>query len=241
VFEGVQLRDPVASLTHLFGFLAALYFTGLLWRLARGDRRRQLGVGIFGLSMCLLYFASSTYHALLRPPSLINFFQRLDHSAIYILIAGTYTPIYMVLLPRPLRTRLLLLMWALAVVGIVCKWLLPMGAYELSVGLYVSMGWTGLLSAVALVRAIGWRATAFGVLGGVFYTIGGICDALKWPVIYPGVVRPHEVLHVFDLFGTFVHVIFVIRYVLPFGHPAGAGGSDRAARVSRGDARSPSV
>src|SRR5262249_51669739 len=194
-------------LTHLFGFLAALYFTGLLWRLARGDRRRQLGVGIFGLSMCLLYFASSTYHALLRPPSLINFFQRLDHSAIYILIPGTYTPIYMVLLPRPLRTRLLLLMWALAVVGIVCKWLLPMGAYELSVGLYVSMGWTGLLSAVALVRAIGWRATAFGVLGGVFYTIGGVCDAPKGPRVHPGARPPHQGLPRLPPVGTFLPLI----------------------------------
>jgi len=217
VLQGVQLRDPVASLTHLFGLLAAVYFTGLLWRLGRGDRRRQFGVGVFGLSMCLLYFASSTYHALVHPQYLIDFFQRLDHSAIYLLIAGTYTPIYLVLLPRPLRTRLLLLMWALAVAGIVCKWLLPLGAYELSVGLYVGMGWTGLLSAVALVRAIGWWATAFGVLGGLFYTAGGVCDALKWPVIYPGVVRPHEVLHLFDLLGTFVHVLFIVRYVLPFG------------------------
>ena len=217
MLQGVQFRDPVASLTHLFGLFAAIYFTGLLWRLGHGDRRRQFGVGVFGLSMCLLYFASSTYHALVRPQYLIDFFQRLDHSAIYLLIAGTYTPIYLVLLPRPLRTRLLVLMWTLAAVGIVLKWLLPMGAYELSVGLYVGMGWTGLLSAVALVRAIGWRATAFGVMGGIFYTIGGVCDALKWPVIYPGVVRPHEVLHVCDLFGTFIHVLFVVRYVLPFG------------------------
>ena len=183
MLHGVQLRDPVASLTHLFGFLAALYLAALLWRLARGDRGRQLGVGVFGLSMCLLYFASGTYHAIVRPQWLIDFFQRLDHSAIYVLIAGTYTPIYLVLLPRPLRTRLLVLMWTLAGIGIVCKWLMPLGAYELSVGLYVGMGWAGLLSAVALVRAIGWRATGFGVLGGVFYTVGGICDALKWPVI----------------------------------------------------------
>ena len=78
----------------------------LQWR-GRFARTRNclLGVGVFGLSMCLLYFASSTYHALVRPQSLIDFFQRLDHSAIYVLIAGTYTPIYMVLLPRPLRTR----------------------------------------------------------------------------------------------------------------------------------------
>src|SRR5262245_46691997 len=60
------------------------------------------------------------------------------------------------------------------------------------------MGWAGLLSLVGLVRGVGWRATAFGGLGGVFYTAGGVCDALRWPVIYPGVVRSHEVLHVFD-------------------------------------------
>jgi hemolysin III len=216
VLFGIQLRDPVASLTHLFGFVAALYFTALFWRLGHGNRGRQLGVVCFGLSMCLLYGASSSYHAVLGPPGLINFLRRLDHSAIYVLIAGTYTPIYVALLRGRLRVGMLVLMWSLAAVGIVCKWALPFGAYRITVTLYVLMGWTGLASVISLVRAAGWRPIALGVLGGVFYTIGAVCDALKWPVIYPGVVRPHEVLHIFDLFGTFVHVVFIIRYVVPF-------------------------
>jgi hemolysin III len=219
---GLPLRDPVAALTHLLGFVAAVYFTALFWRLARADRGRRLSVLCFGLSMCLLYGASSAYHAVLRPQALIDFFRRLDHSAIYVLIAGTYTPIYAVLLRGGTRARMLALMWGLAAAGILCKWLLPIGAYELSVALYVGMGWAGLLSVVALVRAAGLKAIALGTLGGVFYTIGAVCDALRWPVLYPGYVRPHEVLHIFDLFGTFVHVIFMVRYVLPFGRPAAA-------------------
>src|SRR5262245_11054460 len=179
------LRDPVASLTHLFGFLAAVYFTALLWRLARGDRARQLSVLCFGLSMCLLYGASVAYHAVQRPQSLIDSFRRLDHSAIYVLIAGTYTPIYAVLLRGQARAAMLALMWGLAAAGVVCKWVLPIGAYELSVALYVGMGWAGLFSVVGLVRAAGWKAIAFGTLGGVFYTLGGVCDALRWPVIHP--------------------------------------------------------
>jgi hemolysin III len=219
VLVGLQLRDPVSSLTHLFGFVAALYFTGLLWRLAAGDRLRRLSVACFGLSACLLYAASSAYHAILGPPALIEVLQRLDHSAIYLLIAGTYTPIYAVLLPDPLRVRLLALMWAMAVAGILCKWLLPLGAYGLSVALYVGMGWTGLFGLVSMFRAVGGRALSVGLLGGAFYTGGGLCDALQWPVINPEFFRPHEMLHVCDLAGTFLHVIFIVRTVLPFERP----------------------
>jgi hemolysin III len=216
VSGGVQLRDPVSSLSHLFGLVAAVYFTTLLWRLGRGDRVRQLAVACFGLSACLLYAASSAYHAVSGPPLLRNTLQRLDHSAIYVLIAGTYTPIYAVLLRDPLRRRLLLLMWTLAAAGVACKWLLPLTPYAVSVGLYVGMGWTGLLGVVPLFRAVGPRGMLVGMLGGLFYTAGGICDALGWPVLHPDLVRSHEVLHFFDLAGTFCHVIFLVRYVLPY-------------------------
>jgi hemolysin III len=216
---GVQLRDPVSSLSHLFGLVAAVYFTALLWRLAHGNRARQLGLACFGLSACLLYAASSAYHAVFGPPALLDALRRLDHSAIYILIAGTYTPIYAVLLPDPLRLRLLVLMWALAAIGVACKWLLPLTSYAVGVGLYVGMGWTGLLAVVPLFRAVGAKGMMIGLLGGLFYTAGGIFDALRWPVIHPEYIRSHEVLHFCDLAGTFCHVIFLVRYVLPYRRP----------------------
>ncbi len=208
------LRDPVSSLSHLLGCVAALYVTALFWRLTAGDRLRRWSIVCFGLSMVLLYGASGAYHAVRSPEETIDFFRRLDHSAIYVLIAGTYTPVFAVLLRGNLRVILLLLMWGTAVVGIALKWLLPLGPHWLSVVIYIAMGWLGVTPIVPLIRAVGVRAMALGALGGILYTTGAVCDALNWPMLYAPFLRPHEVMHFFDLAGTSIHVVFVMRYVL---------------------------
>jgi hemolysin III len=210
-------RNPVSAGSHLLWCVLAVYITGLLWRLSRGDRLRQLSTGTFGLSMVLLYGASAAYHAVPREATrLVEYLRLLDHSAIYILIAGTYTPVFAVLLHGWLRKVLLALVWGLAGMGIAAKWLLPWPPYGLTVALYIVMGWIGLLPVWQLIRAVGLRGMFWGLLGGIFYTMGGVCDAASWPILLPGVIGYHEVLHLLDMGGTLVHVFFVIRYVLPF-------------------------
>lgn len=207
-------RDPVSAASHLLTCAFAGYCTLILWRLARGDRAKQLSLACFGLSMTLLYGASGTYHAL--PDSAARqFFRRLDHSAIYVLIAGTYTPVFVVLLRGRLRALMLALIWAIAAVGIALKWLLPLAPSPVTVGLYLAMGWVGLLPLRALVRAVGPTAMAWGAFGGVLYTAGALCELLQWPVPVPGVVGPHEMMHLFDMGGTAVHYCFMVWYVLP--------------------------
>jgi hemolysin III len=213
-----RLRDPVCSMTHLFWCGWSVFAAVLLWRLARGDRLRQLSVGCFGLSMVLLYLASGVYHALKVEEPILKYFRLLDHSAIYVLIAGTYTPVFAVLLKGPLRTWLLGTMWGLVVVGITCKWTFSAPPYWVTVGLYLSVGWIGMIPIFPMTRAVGLRGMACGLFGGLFYTIGAVCDVVNWPVIYPGIVSSHEVVHLCDMGGTFTHVVFVIRYVLPFRH-----------------------
>jgi hemolysin III len=210
------LRNPVSAGTHLVWCAWAVFVALFLWRLARGDRYRQFCVAVFGVSMVLLYGASGTYHALTVDEPTLHYFRLLDYSAIYLLIAGTYTPLFGLVLHG--RTRLVLLtsMWLAAVVGIACKWLLPAPPYGLTVGVYIAMGWMGLLPMGHLVRALGWRAMGWAILGGLLYTAGGLCDALHWPVLLPHVVTSHEVLHVFDMGGTAVHVYFVVRFLLPY-------------------------
>ncbi len=205
-------RNPVSASTHLLWCALGAYLTALFWRLSRGDRVRQLSVACFGVSMTLLYGASGLYHA--APYE--NWLRLLDHSAIYVLIAGTYTPVCAVLLQGRLRTFLLAKIWALAAVGIACKWLLPAPPYPVTVGLYVAMGWIGMFPAYYLVKAIGLRGLAWGLLGGIFYTAGGVCDAVRWPILWPHVIEHHEVVHLFDMGGTLFHVFFVVRYILPF-------------------------
>lgn len=209
-------RNPVSAGTHLLWCILGAYITALLWRLSRGDRLRQFSTGIFGLSMVLLYGASALYHAVLGPERLLTYLRKLDHSAIYILIAGTYTPVFAVLLTGRLRIVLLSLVWGVAGAGILAKWLLPWPRYELTVTLYIVMGWMVVLPIVPLVRAVGVQAMLWALLGGVLYTCGGVCDAAKWPILLPGIIGYHEVLHLADMGGTLIHVYFVIRYVLPF-------------------------
>src|SRR4051812_8316217 len=138
------LRDPISSGTHAFALLWSIFAALILIRLCRGDRRKQLAVAVFGVSLVLLYAASTLYHAVRVSPEQLVYFLYLDHSAIYLLIAGTHTPVFAVLLPRSLRWRLLAVMWGLAVGGVACEWLLPQPPYWLTVGLYLGMGWIGL-------------------------------------------------------------------------------------------------
>lgn len=209
-------RNPVSASTHLLWCLLGAYITALLWRLSRGDRLRQWSTGAFGLSMVILYGASGLYHAVPGREPLLPYLQKIDHSAIYVLIAGTYTPVFAVLLRGRLRLILLILVWTVAGVGIAAKWLLPWPPYWLTVSLYIAMGWIGAPSVWQLIRAVGVRGMLWGLLGGLLYTFGGVCDAAKWPILLPGIIGYHEVLHVADMGATLIHVFFVVRYVLPF-------------------------
>ncbi len=215
------LRNPVSASTHLLWSIWGAYLTAIFWRLARGDRLRQHSLAIFGASICILYGASGIYHAVQVEERLLSIFRRLDHSAIYVLIAGTYTPVFAVFLSGRWRVAMLSIMWALAAIGIACKWLVSDPPYPMTVGLYVALGWVGVLPIGHLIRRFGWEAMGLGVAGGLLYTAGGVIDALRWPVVIPGVFGWHEMLHVLDMGGTLAHVAFVFRYVLPL-HPAPA-------------------
>jgi hemolysin III len=209
-------RNPVSASTHLLWCLLAAYVTGILWRLTRGDRVRQLSVACFCLSATLLYGLSGLYHAVSVSPQYMEYFRRLDHSAIYVLIAGTYTPVCAVLLQGRLRAGLLIMIWTVAVVGIAAKWLFSEPPHPVTVGLYVAMGWTGLIPVYQLIKAVGFQGMAWSLLGGMLYTLGGICEAIRWPILWPHVIGYHEVFHVLDMGATSVHLFFVMRYILPF-------------------------
>jgi hemolysin III len=211
------LRDPVSSSTHFAACLFGIFATALLWRLGRSrGRRAQLALAAFGVSMTLLYGASATYHALRLPPDRLHFFQMLDHSAIYLLIAGTYTPAFYFLLPdRPRRRLFLGGIWLLAVTGIVCKWAIPDVPYWVTVGLYLGMGWVGVLTVTEMLRAVGPRAMGWALWGGIAYTLGGLADLFHWPRLLPGLFGSHEVFHLFVMGGTFCHFIFMVKYAFP--------------------------
>lgn len=218
-------RTPVSAGTHLLWCVLGIYVTGILWRLTRGDRVRQLSFACFGLSMTLLYGASGLYHAFPDIPPYLNYFRLIDHSAIYVLIAGTYTPVCAVLLRGRLRVSLLVMIWGMAIVGVACKWIYGLPEpnqpnqpdhYWITAGLYVAMGWTGMFPVVQLIQAVGYRGMAWSLLGGILYTAGAVFDVIKWPIIWPHVIGHHEVLHLCDMAATAVHIYFLGCYVLPY-------------------------
>jgi hemolysin III len=235
--SGLPLRDPVSALTHLAACAFALYATALLRRLTRGDRTKRLCLTCFGATAVVLYAASTLYHAVplaLDSPA-VRVFRQLDHSAIYLLIAGTYTPVLAVLLRGRQRPALLAVIWLLAGAGVAAKWLLADPPEWLEISLYVGLGWLAVVPAAALARAVGVRGLSWIVAGGLSYTIGAAFELARWPVLLPGVVGWHEVFHLCVMAGTALHVVFMVRCVVPFhGAPANSVG-DRIAVES--DAR----
>jgi hemolysin III len=213
------LRDPVSSASHFlmagFAVVAALF----LVRLANRDRWQRLCVLVFGLCMVVLYTASGLYHALRLPPEELRVYQRLDMSAIYLMIAGSCTPIAALLLRGPFRAVLLIGVWLFAVIGIAALWALPKPDHGVLVATYVGMGWLGMSGVRHYWKATGWGGLTWIAAGAAFYTGGAVVELANWPVLWPGVIRSHELLHFFDMAGTVCHLVFIVKYVLPYRPP----------------------
>jgi len=171
-----------------------------------------------------VYSASGLYHALRLPPAELRVYQRIDMSAIYLMIAGTCTPVACILLRGRFRMSLLTGVWLLALVGIGSLWALPKPDHSVLVGIYLGMGWLGMAGVWHYWRATGWRGIRWALGGGLFYTLGAIVELAQWPVLVPGVIRSHELLHFCDMAGTACHIVFVLRYVLPYRPPTAVPG-----------------
>lgn len=220
----MEFRDPLCAVSHLLTAAWAAIVTPFMIRLARPEPGRKLAVAAFGGSMVLLFLASGLFHGLPFTaedhPAEHRFFQRLDQSAIFILIAGTNTPPLAVLVGGRWGRRLLQGIWGLAAVGVTCLWVLPKPPYAVIVGLCLGMGWLGLLPVVRYYRTTGWRAMNWVWTGAVLYTAGGVCELTGWPTVIRGPVRfaSHEVFHLLCSAASGAFFVFIFRHVIHF-HP----------------------
>ncbi len=174
-----------------------------------------VGFAIFGASLILLYGASTLYHLLPLPESRKQIFRRIDHIMIYVLIAGTYTPVCLTVLRGGWGWTIFDVIWGLAVVGVFLKvywWTAPRVVSTL---LYVGMGWTVIVATVPLVESVGWAGLSWILLGGVFYTGGAVIYAFKWPNWHPRHFSFHELFHLLVMAGSLAHFWFMFRFVLP--------------------------
>jgi hemolysin III len=143
--------------------------------------------------------------------------QRLDHSMIIVLIAGTYTPIIIVTFDGPLRWTALAITWGTVVIGALQHIVFPTERQTFSMALGAGMGWLGIIVAWKFVAELGWVASGLAVLGGLIYTIGMVLLVTNRPKLWPRVFSYHELFHVMVVTASVVHFVMVWRYVLPAG------------------------
>jgi hemolysin III len=214
-----RLREPVNGLTHLAGgLLASVGVVVLLVKAANAGRMDQMvAFGIFGLSLTALYSASTLYHLLPLSSAGVARLRRVDHMMIFVLIAGTYTPFCLLALDGAWRVGLLILIWGLALCGVLLK-LLWMGASRwLSVALYLGMGWVALIAAPDLFQAVPTGGMAWVLGGGLVYSVGAIVYGLRRPNPVPGAFGFHELWHLFVMAGSACHFWAVLHYLVPLG------------------------
>lgn len=211
-------RDPVSGLTHLFGALASLIGLIILiiyeLNIPNSTPLGLVAVIMFGISLILLYTASSVYHLVKSSDKVIKILRKLDHSMIFVLIAGTYTPVCLISLNGKLRWIMFISIWALAVIGVSFKMIWFNCPRWLSTLFYVFMGWIAVFLISPISKAININGIVWLILGGVFYTVGAVIYGTKWPKINSKVFGFHEIFHLFVLAGSFCHYFMVFKYVL---------------------------
>ncbi len=209
-----HVKDPISALTHFIGFLAVI--PAMLCLLARAENALQfVSFLVFGCSLLLLYGASTIYHTLVLSPQKTVLLRKIDHMMIFVLIAGTYTPICLNTLPRLWGMALLIGVWSIAVIGIFMKIFWMDAPRRLSTVIYIIMGWLAVIAFVPLQAAVGWGGLGVLLAGGIFYTIGAVIYALKKPNL--AILKSfgfHELFHIFVMIGTALHIAFMFLYVL---------------------------
>ena len=211
-----KFRDPISGLTHLIGAFLSLIGMIILIKLSifNGNSWALFASLVFGISLILLYTASSTYHIAKASEKVINVLRRIDHSMIYILIAGTYTPICLLALKGKLGLTLFIIIWALAFTGIIFNMCWFNCPRKLSTLFYIIMGWLVIFFIVPIIKAISINGFMWLLMGGIFYTVGGVIYALKWPKIHSKYFGFHEIFHIFVMLGSFCHFYLMFKYVM---------------------------
>lgn len=204
-------REELANMiTHGSGVILSAVGLGFMLHLAigAGDGYRVLGASVFGASMILAYLASTLYHSW-SEPRIKKFFRAMDHSSIYLLIAGSYTPFTLILMRGNWGWTLFGTVWAFAVLGIVFKLISTDRFMKLSLALYLGMGWLAVVAAKPMIDSLPPGCFLWILLGGLMYTGGVVFYAVgKIPF-------NHAIWHLFVMAGSFFHFVAVYWYVLP--------------------------
>jgi hemolysin III len=212
-----KLREPFNGLSHLGGAVTALF--GQIALLVEGwqGTARMISVAVYGLSLIAMFSASAAYHMAKVKPKALETLRKLDHAAIFLLIAGTYTPFCLIAFTGFFRWGLLALIWAIALVGILIKVFYVGAPRWLNAGMYVLMGWLCIIAAPQMPSVLPVTVLTWLIVGGVVYTLGAVVYATKMFNFAPGKFGFHEVWHIFVLLGALAHFAAVMLLITEQG------------------------
>ena len=210
-----KLREPVNGLTHFFAAIVALIGLVILLIVGWGSLDKTLALTVYGISLVLLFAASAAYHMVKANPRVLEILRKLDHSAIYLLIAGTYTPFCTIMFDGFWKWGMLAIIWSLALIGIVVKIFIINAPRWLNAGIYLVMGWLCIAAIGEMLRVLPPWALTWLLIGGVIYTLGAIVYITKTMNFWPGKFGFHEVWHIFVILGALAHFIAIAFFIAP--------------------------
>lgn len=212
----VTIREPGSAITHFIGWLLAIVAASpLIVKAWDSSPLAAVAMIIFSGSMILLYGASTAYHSVAVSDKVLKIFRKIDHMMIFVLIAGSYTPVCLIVLGGKMGYTLLALVWGIAIVGMTIKAFWITCPKWFSSAIYIAMGWTCVLVFGTLWDTLPHAAFGWLLAGGIIYTVGGIIYALKLP-IFNSIHKnfgSHEIFHLFVMGGSICHFIFMYFYV----------------------------
>lgn len=211
----LKIKEPVNALTHFVTFIASIVGLVFLIILSRNNVSKLVTMTIYGISIIFLYGASSLYHWLKTSPQKARLLRKLDHVAIYLLIAGSYTPVFYYGLTGTWKWAMLIAVWTLALIGVFLKICFMQIPRYVSTAFYVTLGWIALAPFLQLFKNLPAGAVYLMVIGGVTYTIGAIIYATKCLNFFPNRFGFHEIFHLFVMAGSIIHFIMVLQYFVP--------------------------
>ena len=213
----ITIREPGSAITHFIAMMMAVFAAVPLLVKAgiQSGWEHFLAMAIFMGSMILLYGASATYHSVDLTGKSLRVFRKLDHMMIFVLIAGSYTPVCLIVLGGKLGYTLLALVWGIAAVGMIVKACWITCPKWFSSVIYIAMGWVCVLVFGPLLKTLSTPAFLWLLAGGIIYTVGGVIYALKLPIFNAKhkFFGSHEVFHLFVMGGSVCHFIFMYLYV----------------------------
>lgn len=214
-----HIKDPGSAITHFIGMLMAIFASiPLLIKAAHEPGHIYIiSMAVYAASLILLYATSTTYHTFDLSEKANTILKKMDHMMIFVLIAGSYTPVCLLVLDRKIGIPLLILVWGIALVGILIKAFWVYCPKWVSSILYIGMGWTCILAFTQILSSLPRAAFGWLLAGGIIYTIGGVIYALKLPIFNNKHKNfgSHEIFHLFVMGGSACHFIVMYTYLLP--------------------------